>query len=102
MDSLNLCTVEDNICSFSSSKLAMVYMTKYILKRDLKHSAHYKVGNVCIIERSLESLNLSVNTRCEIVECHRSYLMLRTLNESESRFVCIDRSFLRFYVSIDN
>lgn len=80
----------------------MIYMTNYILKRDLKHSAHYKVGDVCIISRSLACLNLSMNTRCEIVECRRSNIRVRTLNEAESRFVSIDRSFLRFYVSIIN
>ena len=76
----------------------MNYMTKYILKRDLKYSENYKVGDVCIISRTLACLNLVMNTRCEIVDCCRSNIKVRTLNEAESRFVSIDRSFVRFYV----
>ena len=46
MDTFHLSTVECNISSFSSSKLAMIYLNKYIMKCELKNSEHYKVGDV--------------------------------------------------------
>ena len=101
MDSFHLCTIEDNISSFSSSKLAMIYINNYILKGDLKHSEQYKVDDVCIISRSLPCLNLEVNTRCKITECYKSFIKVQTLNEAESRILSIPRSFLRFYVTLE-
>ena len=95
MDTFHLSTVECNISSFSSSKLAMIYLNKYIMKCELKNSEHYKVGDVLIISRSLPSINLEINTRCKIVACNICCIKVRTLNEAESRFLSIPRTLLR-------
>jgi hypothetical protein len=102
MDSFHLFTVEDNISSFSSLQLAMIYLNNYIMKCELKNSEKYNVGDVFFISRSLPSINLNINTRCEIVECNKCCLKVRTLNEVESRFLSIQRSLLRFYVTLEN
>ena len=102
MESLHLLTVEDNISYISISSLANIFLNNHVLNSLFKHSAKYKIDNTCVISRYLPSLNLAIGTRCQVVQCFKEHLKVKTLNEPISRTVDIPRSKFRFYVTIED
>ena len=60
------------------------------------HELEFKVDDICLVLRSLPSLDIATNTRVQIVEFLEHSIKVKTLNEPKSRYICIPRITFKF------
>jgi hypothetical protein len=60
------------------------------------HQLEFKINDVCLVLRSLPSLDIATNTRVQIVEFFEHSIKVKTLNEPTSRYICIPRISFKF------
>jgi hypothetical protein len=60
------------------------------------HILEFKVDDICLVLRSLPSLDLATNTRVQVIELLNHSIKVKTLNEPKTRYICIPRITFKF------
>lgn len=81
-----------------SSLLDETTMNRYNSNGIPPHRLTFKKNDVCIILRAITSLNLATYTKVQVMQLHRNFVTVKTLNEKQMRYLNVPRITFKFHL----